>query len=186
MPSEHLDCPLCLEPFSHATTTSCGHCFCAPCILEYWNKKGRSSKVTCPIDRKPISLLIPNYVLRKEVSSQLRQHENSSLAAQYDREIETYNTKFAHQPQTVTESIREDWAMLGLMRAGNFFHTILVYATLILVLLYLFFPFDLIPDELGLVGYVDDFAFLIGAIWFIRYLIHVYRDSLIQQVGHSQ
>jgi len=127
--------------------------------------------------------LIPNYVLRKEVAAQLSTHEDAAQSAACDRQIEAYNTAFSQQPQTITESIRDDWVMLGYMRAGSFLNTVLLYATIALVLAYLFFPFDLIPDELGLVGYVDDFAFFIAAIWFIRYLIHIYKDSLISRVG---
>eukprot|EP01111_Echinosteliopsis_oligospora_P018718 TRINITY_DN873_c0_g1_i1.p1 TRINITY_DN873_c0_g1~~TRINITY_DN873_c0_g1_i1.p1 ORF type:complete len:189 (+),score=7.26 TRINITY_DN873_c0_g1_i1:61-627(+) len=183
MASEHLECPICLSPFSHACTTSCGHCFCGSCLLDYWQKQGKSQKLKCPIDRREVSMIIPNYVLRREVLHQLKESGETNVdAADIDSKIDEYNGFFANAPQPVTERLRDDLVVWNLMRSGgNTLYSLLTYASLVFATIYLFFPFDLIPDSYGLIGYMDDLALFAGAIWFIIYLVEVYKAKLLRQ-----
>lgn len=75
--TDHLNCPICQQPFIDPLTTICGHTFCRDCILEYLkslsnargsisgnntstssgnngNNTGITSTGYCPLDRTPI------------------------------------------------------------------------------------------------------------------------------------
>ena len=56
--TDHLNCPICQQPFLDPVTTSCGHTFCKECIHECFkaakgNRNGEL-KGTCPLDRTPL------------------------------------------------------------------------------------------------------------------------------------
>lgn len=53
-------CCICLELIQNETQASCGHCFCAGCILELWNINGQMT-ASCPLCRLPINMLYPNF-----------------------------------------------------------------------------------------------------------------------------
>lgn len=56
--TDHLNCPICQQPFITPLTTICGHTFCKECILEFVKslKNGSNSSRGghCPLDRTPI------------------------------------------------------------------------------------------------------------------------------------
>lgn len=57
--TEHLNCPICQQPFINPLTTVCGHTFCKECIYECFkmSKDNRASeplKGCCPLDRTPL------------------------------------------------------------------------------------------------------------------------------------
>ncbi|EGW35494.1 uncharacterized protein SPAPADRAFT_132142 [Spathaspora passalidarum NRRL Y-27907] len=58
--TEHLNCPVCQQPFIEPLTTICGHTFCKECIYECFKnaKKPRDSENElcgyCPLDRTPL------------------------------------------------------------------------------------------------------------------------------------
>ncbi|CUM62952.1 uncharacterized protein PRCAT00000512001 [Priceomyces carsonii] len=57
-PTEHLNCPICQQPFFEPLTTVCGHTFCKDCIYECFKMSKRNqsemSSGCCPLDRTPI------------------------------------------------------------------------------------------------------------------------------------
>lgn len=56
--TEHLNCPICQQPFLSPMTTLCGHTFCKECIEECFKIGSSSDDDTltgfCPLDRTPI------------------------------------------------------------------------------------------------------------------------------------
>lgn len=64
-PTEHLNCPICQQPFINPFTTICGHTFCKECILECFKMSKENIRQTheneshnlkgcCPLDRTPL------------------------------------------------------------------------------------------------------------------------------------
>ncbi|CAN3352843.1 hypothetical protein DICA4_A01926 [Diutina catenulata] len=55
-PTDHLNCPICQQPFIEPLTTVCGHTFCKECIQECFKmaKDGDTHKGSCPLDRTPL------------------------------------------------------------------------------------------------------------------------------------
>lgn len=64
-PTDHLNCPICQQPFINPLTTICGHTYCKECIYECFkmaksNSSSSSSSRTdeltgyCPLDRTPL------------------------------------------------------------------------------------------------------------------------------------
>lgn len=55
--TEHLNCPICQQPFIQPLTTICSHSFCRECIFEYFKltEEIDKSSCTCPLDRTPLN-----------------------------------------------------------------------------------------------------------------------------------
>ena len=57
--TDHLNCPICQQPFISPLTTICGHTFCKECILEFVkslrNGTNNNNAGHCPLDRTPIN-----------------------------------------------------------------------------------------------------------------------------------
>ncbi|KAK3000887.1 hypothetical protein RJ639_021506 [Escallonia herrerae] len=62
-PPEDDCCAICFGDFTIACKTSCGHWFCATCILQFWNYRAALEKCKCPICSRPISKLTPEVSL---------------------------------------------------------------------------------------------------------------------------
>lgn len=54
--TDHLNCPICRQPFLKPTTTLCGHTFCNDCIRECIKTSTETEQAVgfCPLDRTPI------------------------------------------------------------------------------------------------------------------------------------
>jgi len=83
----------------------------------------------------------------------------------------------------VVSRIRDDYRIAQTaFRESKFFRT-LVQLTLAFVFFYFFLPWDLIPDELGLIGYVDDIAIILVGFWLLYLLAEWYREKLLQEIS---
>lgn len=59
-PTDHLQCPICQQPFIDPLTTICGHTFCKECIHECFKMAKDGSASRCPLDRTPLDASNPN------------------------------------------------------------------------------------------------------------------------------
>lgn len=54
--TEHLNCPICQQPYMSPMTTLCGHTFCKNCIIECLkSSNGLPNEGFCPLDRTPLN-----------------------------------------------------------------------------------------------------------------------------------
>lgn len=53
-PTDHLNCPICQQPFISPLTTICGHTFCRDCIHECLKMRPENHIGSCPLDRTPL------------------------------------------------------------------------------------------------------------------------------------
>eukprot|EP00301_Raphidiophrys_heterophryoidea_P023760 c7517_g1_i2.p1 GENE.c7517_g1_i2~~c7517_g1_i2.p1 ORF type:complete len:218 (+),score=48.34 c7517_g1_i2:24-677(+) len=60
--AEAIVCAVCLGDIHRAATTSCGHSFCAACLLEHLR---RTSPRACPVCRKMLTGASPSFALRQ-------------------------------------------------------------------------------------------------------------------------
>lgn len=181
-------CPVCFGIIHFAVETDCYHLFCGTCIqglLQY----SRHRKVTCPVCRAQVSMLYPVFSVIEHNSER-----SSDIALTRDNlisEIQEYNQLFSGGRRTILQTILElPIYVRRLWRTFNNPNDIFVqtqmrailYIILILVILYILFPFDLFPEvHFGILGFLDDL--LVVAISLL-YITNVYR-SLYFNLGHQ-
>eukprot|EP01112_Ceratiomyxa_fruticulosa_P010563 TRINITY_DN2804_c0_g2_i1.p1 TRINITY_DN2804_c0_g2~~TRINITY_DN2804_c0_g2_i1.p1 ORF type:complete len:194 (-),score=14.06 TRINITY_DN2804_c0_g2_i1:31-612(-) len=183
--SEHLDCPICLEVCEDACTTSCGHLFCTKCILDFWESKGKTHRVKCPIDRREVAMIIPNHVLRREVDTQLgRDTTDSERRRQNDARIDEYNNIHSYSQSTVAR-VRDDIVLARTAFRSSSFFRLLIQFTFVFVFFYFFLPYDVIPDSMGIFGYLDDMFIILAGFWVVFYASEWYRDKLLREIHES-
>lgn len=79
-PTDHLQCPICQQPFIKPLTTLCGHTFCKECIFECFKMSREldsDSVGLCPLDRTPIDSsnsndIFPTPILINNLVDELR------------------------------------------------------------------------------------------------------------------
>ncbi|KIY46364.1 hypothetical protein FISHEDRAFT_60404 [Fistulina hepatica ATCC 64428] len=72
---EALQCSICLDALTHPVSTTCGHTFCAACLLE-WCKK-EIGAIPCPTCRTYVRYIPTKTYLIQTVASALQQDENN-------------------------------------------------------------------------------------------------------------
>ena len=163
-----MDCPICLDKLTYAIETNCSHLFCAECFLEYYERGAPAPSllpqpVTCPCCRRRVDALITRFSTAEEHSGE--------MAALLSR-IQQYNARFSGESRPLADHLRDTPVYLrrmageavsspgGLVRLLFRSHFIL---SVIGSLLYVFSPFDLLPELVfGVLGYVDDALILVA------------------------
>ncbi|KAJ4457849.1 putative protein kinase [Paratrimastix pyriformis] len=59
-PKSYWECPVCISPFRDPVILGCGHTFCRECC---------SGETKCPLDRSPVTSLIPNRIVAEVVAN---------------------------------------------------------------------------------------------------------------------
>lgn len=152
----------------------------ARCMLSYWQSLGTENQIKCPLDRTFVSYLAPNFAVRDQCAR--LPNETQPTAAeqqQLDSELAAYNARFANIPRGLGQEIREDLAIYRNLPA-NSIHKWIINFMVIGTVLYLLFPVDLIPDSLGLVGYLDDAFAIIFILIIVVLMLGAIRSNIIQ------
>jgi hypothetical protein len=61
----HEECSICLERIKYKIELDCRHCFCGPCIMDYYESR-RPSNLNCPYCRRAIRLINAENIVRNE------------------------------------------------------------------------------------------------------------------------
>jgi RING finger protein 170 len=180
-------CPICMSAVRMATETApCGHAFCGECLMAYWDSRGRDLRLLCPIDRRPVHMLLPSFALRHLEGETEAEGAEGGSRSRVAEGIEEYNFRFAGT--TPGSWVSLGWSMAVRMVRGfgdlRYVHMMYVVVSFVLVCLYLLLPFDLIPEgAMGVfffLGLIDDV--LLALILFLI-LGNLYRASL-QRLAH--
>lgn len=151
--------------------------------MQYWRTLDQTLPVKCPLDRSPISFLAPNNSLRALViADQGGRDESANTRAQDETQLAAYNELFSHLPRSIPQELREDIVLYRNLNParGQWW---LIHGLMILVVLYVIFPFDLIPDHLGLVGFLDDAFAFIFVLAVLAMVFNGMREGIIANVG---
>ena len=62
--SDHLSCPICRDTLKNPKLLPCDHTLCCECLTQLINSTRRFNKVTCPVDRREITM--PSYTISAE------------------------------------------------------------------------------------------------------------------------
>ena len=179
-----LDCPICLDKLTYAIETNCAHLYCAECFLEYYERGAPAPSllpqpVTCPCCRRRVDALITRF-------SHAEEHQ-SDMAPVLSR-IQQYNSRFSGESRPLSDHLRDTPVYLrrmageaisspgGLVRLLFRSHFVL---SVLGSMLYVFSPFDLLPELVfGVLGYVDD-ALILVAVSVV--LAGLYRAFTVQR-----
>ena len=164
-----LDCPICLDKLTFAIETNCAHLYCAECFLEYYERGAPAPSllpqpVTCPCCRRRVDALITRFSPPEEHSTDM-----PPLLSR----IQQYNSRFSGESRPLSDHLRDTPVYLrrmageamsspgGLVRLLFRSHFVL---SVVGSMLYVFSPFDLLPELVfGVLGYVDDALILVAA-----------------------
>jgi len=167
-------CPICIDHYHFAVETNCGHVFCCPCIMSYYEHGNWIAAMNCPVCRQQVNVLLPEFSHEDNVHDDLAQHLDK---------IRAYNRRYSGEPRPILDYIM-DFPVLARHMFRNLFSVsglvvmlrlrIILY--LFIVLVYILSPLDIIPESvLGLLGFLDDIA--IAAV-ILLYLTVIFRQSL--------
>lgn len=62
----------------------------APCLLHLWNSTGKNERIACPLDRRPVSMLIPSFALRTEVAIRRKKQEQIGVPPDSNSQVSYY------------------------------------------------------------------------------------------------
>mmetsp|Transcript_9331 Transcript_9331/g.13887 ORF Transcript_9331/g.13887 Transcript_9331/m.13887 type:complete len:205 (+) Transcript_9331:38-652(+) len=159
------ECYLCLENIHFEVQTSCGHVYCAHCILELAN---RSWDLKCPACRSLVSILFCNFNLKEapsDISSGLARFNVSNSG---ERSL----WQVLYETPVMLKRVLNDRDYLGNWKA---------WSILLGGAVYLLLPEDFLPEsKLGiLLGSIDDILtlFLSLVVSGISYYQRASRES---------
>lgn len=193
------ECPICLERFLSGVETNCGHWFCAGCVMQYWRTSTQGSvgdMVKCPYCRTEVSIF---FVADGDeaggdeggAAGARAGGGGAGAAAGTLQQIREYNQRFSGAPRSVLDHVWDTPILLRRMCQAVFsvqtlarlftlrwlFHVLAVTGASVGGVLYLIFPYDLVPEAaLGFVGYVDDAVVMLSS-WVIVGMI--YRNWVV-------
>mmetsp|Transcript_23919 Transcript_23919/g.42378 ORF Transcript_23919/g.42378 Transcript_23919/m.42378 type:complete len:214 (-) Transcript_23919:214-855(-) len=153
---ETTECNLCIDDIKDEAQLSCGHLFCATCILSVWEHVG--GKLKCPMCRQEVDMIFPNFA-EADANSTKAALEISKYNCMFSAETSNLRLMFTDSPLLFRKFFHQVFRSTG-------FNTFkLLFILLILALAYLFSPLDLISESVyGAWGFIDDTSILLGVL----------------------
>ncbi|RNA09020.1 E3 ubiquitin-ligase RNF170-like [Brachionus plicatilis] len=169
----HLNCPICLNVSNLPIETSCGHIFCANCIIQY-HRISNSLRINCPMCRQQV-----NYLLRL-YSSEEQQRQQEQYGEVFAT-IGSYNRRNGGQPRSLLEYIYDVPILFRHLMNELFsydgislWYRIRIIFFLLVAFCYFLSPLDIIPEALfGIFGFLDDL--------FVIFIIAIYVSTIYRQ-----
>ena len=160
------ECSICLEDKTYPVQASCGHEFCAACIIGSLEKYE-----TCPMCRRSISILFRNF---KECPDDIK------------RKLVKYNA--FHDDRGLWQIVYEAPILIQRFFTNNDYRdtktTFFILFLLAIAIGYLLLPHDLLDESVyGYYGIIDDLGIVSGILLYISILIFkavVSRDHRVE------
>ncbi|XP_035502838.2 RING-HC_RNF170 domain-containing protein isoform X1 [Scophthalmus maximus] len=184
-------CPVCLQTASFPVQTSCGHLFCAPCLIAYWRHGSWLDAISCPLCRQKVSALCHLF----------NESRSDRQSKEVLGEITDYNRRYSGAPRRVTDYLCDAPLLLQLLARG---------LSTIGGLVWLFFfrvalccvgtvvsissppldpvstssasPLETEPSLCGLLGVLDD---VVVVILLLICVININQQMVSERGGHS-
>eukprot|EP00762_Andalucia_godoyi_P001450 ANDGO_00174.mRNA.1 hypothetical protein len=81
-------CSICLSERENEVRLSCGHLFCAECILAYFDHNGSYAVQTCPLDRLPVAAVEATTChVSSPLSARISKYNDSGFSDTYFRKF---------------------------------------------------------------------------------------------------
>lgn len=170
------ECPICMDGYSFAVATSCGHLFCARCFCLHWKRTFYSRQISCPMCRSHVQSLQKRFTEDENART-----DAAKLAIVAD--LDLFNRWYSGQSIPLWQRLRDlphlFSASIQLLLTGEATPMLLRSRLVLLslcVILYIISPLDVIPEMVtGLFGLLDDLLvfFLFGA-----HLYAIYRATV--------
>mmetsp|Transcript_21106 Transcript_21106/g.81920 ORF Transcript_21106/g.81920 Transcript_21106/m.81920 type:complete len:238 (-) Transcript_21106:91-804(-) len=148
-------CPVCIATLVGATHLGCGHTYCVSCVTALVERAG----ALCPMCRRPVTSAAPSYAIRTLVASSGEEPEDALSDADI-RELDRQLAELLRGGrggvggwlQREWESTQADWRRL----MGRLRPPLPAWVVVLVAVLYLLCPIDVISDQAGLIGFLDD------------------------------
>ncbi|XP_043214862.1 E3 ubiquitin-protein ligase RNF170-like [Amphibalanus amphitrite] len=172
-------CPICLEGRHHAVETSCGHLFCAKCLLVHREQSEPLRPMLCPLCRQQVTLLFLCYTGTELACTE---PEAVSVRSATRRAVTEYNRRFSGLPRPWLEHIRDVPCLLRhlwreAVSPGGVLLLLRVRVVMcfLMALVYLVLPFDLLPEAVyGAIGLLDDLFIVVAMLMYVAVLYRWY------------
>jgi len=89
-------CAICYCDIDKEVKSNCGHVFCGECLIKFWHSK-KQQKMSCPLCRCDVNVLIPNFALQ--------QPDQSEEYEEMITNINKYNIACSNCPTTILELV---------------------------------------------------------------------------------
>ncbi len=152
------NCPICTDRIRYKVELNCTHCFCGKCIMEYYDSI-RPNKLLCPLCRSDVRIINNENIIRNENTREF-----------YDK-IVWYNNRLLHPGFYSYMEYIIDFSYIFYRGIATIFSDglsifyFIVFITMLI--LYVISPFDIIPDVLGIIGFLDDIMFIFVFIFWV-------------------
>jgi len=165
-------CSICCCDIDKEVLSSCGHIFCGNCLIKFWESKKKMEKISCPLCRRDINVLVPSFVSK---GSNSKNQEHKSVVDS----INHYNISCSSCPTTILQLCLGSPSSMKLFieslpsRKGfgsvvkGFFGFLYTLA----VLIYFVSPSEIIPESELPFGWVDDSASFVYLFLYVVLLI---------------
>ncbi len=174
------DCVICFDEATFAIETNCGHVYCGRCIFAYYEISRQSpfATPTCPYCRQRMTMVLAYFSESERNTANVEEVEERRALL---TKIRDYNRRFSGQQRSILEQLRDLpvllrhlWTFLWTTEGLSWLFRVRVFTLFGMAAIYLFSPFDIIPEgAFGLIGLLDDLL-IIGI--FLIYASNLFRN----------